>query len=323
MFTRYAEFHKQVVIHQREGRFLKYVCNSRCGGYRNRIQGITVALMLAILSNRTLLIEMKYPFDRNTLLHPNAIQWNHIPTTTNRSEHITLIDWGNLERYWPTFSEALYDLSIDVIEIFTNLGFFWYFKVFNEKWTKQFHDIFGIRQNDNILSYGCVSQYLFTYDKRVTDAIGKEMQQLQLTPGHFVSAHYRTQAIAGDVHLKDPINPLPYFRCGVMIGNILANNSNPFQVYFISDFEEVDKMVTDVYAGQIVTSMVSRIHIDRSEELHMSMDSLIDGFVGVLVNIEVAAKGAVFIRSGSTMADLIESIGRFSKCSVVRGFLLQ
>jgi len=91
-------------------------------------------------------------------------------------------------------------------------------------------------------------------------------------------------------------------------------NSYPFQVYFISDFEEVDKMVTDVYAGKIVTSMVSRIHIDRSEELHLSMDSLIDGFIGVLVNIEVAAKGAAFIRSGSTMADLIKSIEHFSKC---------
>ena len=232
-----------------------------------------------------------------------------------------MIDWGNLERYWPTFSEALYDLSIDVIEIFTNLGFFWYFKVFNEKWTKQFHDIFGIRQNDNILSYGCVSQYLFTYDKRVTDAIGKEMQQLQLTPGHFVSAHYRTQAIAGDVHLKDPINPLPYFRCGTMIANFLGNASNPFRVYFISDSTAVDVITKTSYSDQIVTSHVSKIHIDRSDKLHLSMDTLVDGFVGVLVNIEVAAKGAAFIRPGSTMADLIESIGQFSKCSVVRRFL--
>ena len=99
-------------------------------------------------------------------------------------------------------------------------------------------------------------------------------------------------------------------------------NFYPFQVYFISDFEEVDKIVNDVYAGQIVTSAGSKIHIDRSEQLLLSMDSLIDGFIGVLVNIEVAAKGAAFIRSGSTMADLIESIGHFSKCSVIVGYLL-
>ena len=80
-----------------------------------------------------------------------------------------------------------------MIEIFTTFGFFWYFRVFNDKWTKQFHDMFGVSQNDSVFFYGCVSQYLFTYDKRVTDAIDKEMQQLQLTPGHYVSVHYCSQ----------------------------------------------------------------------------------------------------------------------------------
>ncbi|XP_065890536.1 uncharacterized protein [Dysidea avara] len=321
VFAHYAEYHKQVVTQQREGKFLKYVCNSQCGGYGNRIQGITVALMLAILSNRALLLEIKYPFDINILLHPNAIQWNYVPTTINSSQHVVLIDWENLQRNWPIFLEALYDLNMDMIEVVTNLGFFWYFRVFNGKLTKQFHDVFGVSQNDNIFSYGCVFQYLFTYDKRVTDAIDKEMQELQLTPGKYVSAHYRTQAITGDDHLKDPINPLPYLRCGIMIASVLAKSSDLYRVYFISDFEEVDKMVTDIYEGKIVASNVSKIHIDRSDVLHLSIDSLIDGFIGVLVNIDVAAKGAVFIRSGSTMADLIESIGQFSKCSVVRGFL--
>ena len=320
VFTQYAEYHKQVVTQQRKGRFLKYVCNSRCGGYGNRIQGITVALMFAILSNRTLLIEMKYPFDINILLHPNAIQWNYTPIKAN-IQHFTLQDNYNLDRHWPRFSVALYDTSIDMIEVTTNLGFFWYFKKFNDKWTTLFHNWFGISQNNNEIAYGCAFQYLFTYDKRVTDAIDKEMQELQLTAGKYVSAHYRTQSLAGDVHLKDPINPLPYFRCGIMIANILGNASNTFQVYFISDSTTADIMANTNYSDQIVTSHVSKIHTDRSDVLHLSMDSLIDGFIGVLVNVEVAAKGAVFIRPGSTMADLIESIGQFSKCSVVREFL--
>ena len=84
---------------QREGRFLKYVCNTRCGGYGNRIQGITVALMFAILSNRTLLIEMKYPFNINTLLHPNVIQWNYTLTNKANSQHYILQDEHNLDRY--------------------------------------------------------------------------------------------------------------------------------------------------------------------------------------------------------------------------------
>jgi len=73
--------------------------NSRCGGYGNRIQGITVALTFAILSNRTLLIEMKYPFNINTLLHPNVIQWNYTLTNKANSQHYILQDEHNLDRY--------------------------------------------------------------------------------------------------------------------------------------------------------------------------------------------------------------------------------
>jgi len=90
-------------------------------------------------------------------------------------------------------------------------------------------------------------------------------------------------------------------------------------IYFISDSNAADTIANTYYAGAIVTSHVSKIHVDRTDGLHFSMDSLIDGFVGVLVNIEVAAKSSVFIRSGSTMADLIESIGQFSNCAVIRG----
>ena len=185
----YKKLHKQVVTQQREGRFLKYICNFRCGGYGNRIQGITVALMLAILSNRTLLIDMKYPFDINILLHPNAIQWNYTNPKVSISKFYYVLDWDHLKTKWPRLSTSLLSESIDMIKLQTNLGLYWYYKVFSDHWTTLFHDVLGISQNNIILSYGCVSRYLFTYDKRVTDAIDKEMQELQLTPGKYVSAH--------------------------------------------------------------------------------------------------------------------------------------
>ena len=317
VFSRYTEYHKQVVTQQIEGTFLKYVCTSSCGGYGNRIEGITMALMLAILSNRTLLIEMTYPFDINILLHPNAIQWNYKLKIANVQQFM-LIDDYNL--YWPRFSEAIFNPSIDLIEMRTNLGLFWFFKAFDDKWTKLFHDVFSVSQNDHIFSYGCAYRYLFTYDKRVTDAIDKEMQQLQLTPGKYVSVHYRTRIMFNDALYGHnvSIDPFPYFKCGIKIADKLGND---YRVYFISDLEEVDKMVTGVYADQIVTSQVNKLHVDRFEKHSSTNDSLIHGFVGVLVNIEVAAKGAAFIRvalqSLSNMADLIEGIGQFSKCSVV------
>ena len=323
LFTRYTEYHKQVVTQQIEGRFLKYVCASVCGGYGNRIEGITMALMFAILSNRTLLIEMTFPFDINILLHPNAIQWNYEPNITNAQQFV-LIDDRNLFRQWPGFSDAIFNPNIDLIEMRTNLGLFWFFKAFDDRWTKLFYDMFSVSPTDHIFSYGCAYRYLFTYDKRVTDAIDKEMQQLQLSPGKYVSVHYRTRGIAHDAlsGKNISVDPFPYLKSGIKMANVLGNNS---LVYFISDLKRVDKMVTGVYADRIVTSQVNKLHVDRVGG-RLSMDSLIDGFIGVLVNTEVAAKGVAFVRAAiqvsttitSTMADLIESIGQFSKCSVVK-----
>ena len=313
-FTHYAEHHKQVVTQQREGKYLMFQCNNHCGGYGNRISGITVALFLAILSNRTLLIEMKYPFDINRILHPNAIQWNYTNPTVNTIMHINLMDKRRLKKSWKRFSETLYDFNTDIIILNTDLGFDFYYDVFDEKWNEKFQGVFGITKDDYISVYGCTFHYLFTYDKRVTDAIHQEMQQLQLTPGKFISAHYRTLAIAGDKQLA-PINPFPFFKCGTMIAHILElNTDDTFRVYFISDSEKADEMATGIYADKVITSNVSKVHIDRS---HLHNDPLFDGFIGAIVNIEVAAKGAAFIKSKSTYSNLIESLGLFSKCSVV------
>lgn len=66
----------------------------------------------------------------------------------------------------------------------------------------------------------------------------------------------------------------------------------------------------EFYKDKIVTSPAEKIHIDRT---WLRGKDALPGYVGVFVNIEVAAKAAVFLRFGrqhSSMADLIVSLGR-------------
>ena len=74
-------------------------------------------------------------------------------------QQFDLIDIFNLQKKWPRFSEAIFNSNIDLIEINLNLGLFWFFKVFDDRWTKLFHDMFGVSQNDHMFSYGCAYQY--------------------------------------------------------------------------------------------------------------------------------------------------------------------
>ena len=312
IFTNYAKFHQQNLVEEHKGNFLIYVCTGGCGGYGNRIHGITMSLLFAILSNRTFLIQMSHPFDINRLLHPNAIKWNYtgyrnIKQMTKKD--FNLIDAGRLKRNWASFSTNLFDPDVNIITFHTNLGFSWYYTMFDDKWSKLLRDHFNITKENNILTYGCVIQYLFTYDKMVTDAIKKEMQELGLTPGLYVSVHFRS---FWDAPGRHPPIPGPFLSRGVKIANNMSMDlSKTFKVYFITDSQEAKEMANTKYNGQVLTSHVKEIHIDKDR------GSVVEGFIGVIVNIEVAAMGAVFVRSGSTFSDLIESIGQFNKNSVI------
>ena len=313
VFTNYAKFHQQSLVQEHKGNFLIYECNSLCGGYGNRVHGITMSLLFAILSNRTFLIQMNFPFDINQLLHPNAIQWNYTGYKNMKNmvkKDFNLMDAENLRNNWLSFSTELFNSSVNIITFRTNLGLQWYFKMFDGKWNKLFCDHFNITKDTNIFTYGYVIRYLFTYDKVVTDAINKETQELILIPGLYVSVHFRSYWDATSDHYP---SPNPFLSRGVEIANKLSlNSSEPFKVYFITDSQKAIEMANTKYKGQILTSHVKVVHVDLEAE-----GSVFEGFVGVIVNIEVAAKGAVFVRSGSSFADLIESIGQFNKTSVI------
>ena len=320
IFTNYAKFHQQTLRHREKVKFLIYVCDhDLCGGYGNRIQGITMSLLFAILSNRTFLIQMKRRFDINRLLHPNAIKWNDTGYLNTKYivKDFQLMDDTGLEKNWPSFSEELFNSSNDIIMIRTNLGLSTYFKIFDDKWNKTFHNWFNITYDYDILTYGCVARYLFTYDETVTDAIDKEIQDLGLTPGSYVSAHFRSYQ---DSPVHSHPSPYPYLNCAVMLANEMTNRSNTtFKVYLMSDSKDADKIAKTKYNGQIAVSNVKKVHVDQAA--HMPMDYVLQGFIGLMVNIEVAAKGAVFVRAKeSTVSDLIESIVQAKNGSVIKPY---
>ena len=62
-----------------EIRTLTWYCDSWCGGLGDRVRGIGFSLMLAMISNRLLLVQWRQPFDlerQNNIFEPAAIDWN-------------------------------------------------------------------------------------------------------------------------------------------------------------------------------------------------------------------------------------------------------
>ena len=312
----YAAFHNRVVSGKEKGKYLRYNCASQhsCGGWGNRLGGISVAFTLAVITKRALVISMPLPLDINIIMHPKAIMWNHSVDHLLSTKKYFMVDPPALKRYWPSFERMLMNNnSVDVMELQTNLGFFWFSPRFSEQLKQVFNEFFTVTvTQDYRILYGCVQRYLFTYDKIITDAVQKEMSNLGLQPGKFVAAHYRTQLIANDTEPPTPLDPGPHLLCATIAAEALSDKLNLkyVPIYLITDTHIVEDYAHQFYKDKILTSPVKKIHIDRTR---LTGKDALSGYVGVFVNIEVATQTAVFLRFGrqhSSMADLIVSLGR-------------
>ena len=60
-------------------RTLTWYCDDGCGGLGDRVRSIGFSLMLAMISNRLLLLQWRQPFEverQNNIFEPAAIDWN-------------------------------------------------------------------------------------------------------------------------------------------------------------------------------------------------------------------------------------------------------
>ena len=71
-----------------------------------------------------------------------------------------------------------------------------------------------------------------------------------------------------------------------MIANEMANITNvSFKVYLITDLEKDDKIASTEYNGQITTSQLQKFMLIKQKIY--TPDYVLEGFIGLLVNIEV------------------------------------
>ena len=178
LWQNYAKFHASVLSGKQKGKYLIYDCaimGEVCGGYGNRLHGITVIFMFALLTKRVFLLQMTHPVDINTFLLPDAIQWNHTLPDGLNSHQIDLLDVDNFYGNYEQLQTALLDNDnkYDVIRIRINFGLFYYLVTMNDIMLKNVVSTFNLKtQFDVVLVYGCAFNYLFNY------------QPTYITPGY-------------------------------------------------------------------------------------------------------------------------------------------
>lgn len=313
----YVHFHRSVVMGKQSGRFLKYTCSKlRCGGFGNRIEGITMGLIMSMLTKRVFLLEFYHPFDFSKFLQPNLIDWKFkIPKSLDRN--VKSFDLMNKERVkgqWNVLETLLLDPAAeDAIELTTNMGIDRFIGNFGDTILKRFLNMKISTFHNYTALYGCAMRYLFKHSPVITDSILRQQKSLDLITNHYVAVHIRTGRGENlpDLNLPSSEYWKPYLECAIATAKVFADQHcfrKTCLVFVLTDIEEVKEYAIFHYGDYIKTSTAYMQHIDN---IQVHIPQLVeDTFVGLITDIEVAARSAIFIGTEhSTFSDLIEGIG--------------
>ena len=317
IWQNYADFHAAVLSGKQKGKYLIYDCSERvCGGYGNRLHGITVLLIYAMLTKRVFLLRMTNPVDINTYLSPNTIQWNHNVPKGLKSTSLNLHGQNNLDSNYEEFeAELLHNDNYDVIRVEINFGLFYYLLTMSDLMIGNLISTFNLKtQYDVVLLYGCAFNYLFKYQPRVIQAIQSLQTELGLETGRFVALHVRSYITEGYVfnplHLKFPYKLM--FDCAMMAAKSLSHKLNVSKVpiFLATDHPSVIAYAKKNYNDMIILSRSPSFHVDRTRYSGSKAKSNYDnGMIGVLSDVEICSRGGVLVRSASsTLSEIMGAI---------------
>ena len=313
VWQEYAEFHHRVVTGQEKAKYLLYECFKRkCGGYGNRIEGLTVLLVFAIITKRVLLVSMTHPVDIRNYLAPNAIQWDYVPPAGLSTDSYYLVN-TNFFKYYSKFEAALLSSnSSDILSVKINYGFYYHLVRMDEGLLNKMISTFHLKtQYDLILLYGCANNYLFKELPKTTQQIEALQTKLGLQPGKYVSLHIRTHlgdgAVQNPLHLKFPWQPM--FECAELAAKSLGEKYNlpPVPIYLGTDHQSIKDYALEHYPDQIIISQAPIFQIDNT--VYTDANSSVEydqGFTGLLMDIVLISRAGVIVRSVmSTLSELM------------------
>ena len=323
VWQKYADFHASVLSgkQKQRGKFLIYDCTNKdpkykCGGYGNRMHGITVLLILAMLTEYVFLIQMTNPVDINTYLLPNAIQWNYTLPEEYISRNVDLFIGNFYAHYKPLEATLLAgNDEYDVIRVRINLGLFYYLVAVGDVMVENMLSKFNLKsQYDAIMLYGCAFNYLFNYQPRVIQAIDSLQTELGLETGKFIALHIRSHINDGSVfnplHLEFPFKLM--FECATMAAKSLRDklNISKVPIFLTTDHQSIIEFAKQRYENMFVFSRAPKFHVDHTKYSGAKANSQYNnGMIGILSDIEICSRAAVLVRSAdSTFSELMGTI---------------
>ena len=324
VFFAYAQLHHAMSTNSSHARTLVWQCRANvvCGGLADRLRGMTLAILLAMFSQRRLVLDFEDCAER-AYMSPNMINWadnhlfnilrHHVGNITSRTVSfklyqqphkpylsMSLSDW---EKYLRTIAgEKQYVVMVSNLEVslISNLS-----KV-NQVWLRKGFDLAGLSElsnhelNDII---GLVFRYLFKLDKELLKKVSNAKEKLELTGQCYVGVHIRTgffKMKGGEEGshrnlLRGENNWKTALQCAVSTANKFIGNKS--LIFLATDSNFVKEMALKLDGARFRTLQQYIEHMERVKGNSKNTNTA--AAISTLVDLLVLAESYVQVRATS------------------------
>ena len=328
--SRYAEFHQNSSL-DKNARTLTWMCTPHhwCGGLGDRVKGITYTLLLALLSQRRLLITWEY--FGYTFLRPNSI----LLSSHLSGQPLTLFSVPSKSGIDQSASDAtkiLRSIGGGKQNVFlaTNLE---PHKLLTEKWVsdaKWVHD--GLKEaglgdlspEDVDKLQGLVFHYLFTLSHNLLDKVQHARSVLGLEGTRYVAVHVRT-GFYGTKHeeseqhsklirLHDKWEKI--LQCAVRTADTFLGRESP--IFLACDSNAVKEIARRRYGHRVRTLNTTLMHSDKLPEGRRPEDERA-GILSMWIDLILLAESYALVHAKSGFAILAGQLCSLSDDRTVDG----
>ena len=311
----YKDFHRAGVKHLRTGnsrkvRTLTWHCGDECGGLGYRFKGIIVNLLLAIFSDRVLLLKWDKVSLENTHLSPNMIDWQyHDYSLTGSSVDLgTFIimhksdakydyekKWGNAIAGDAMHLQMLYNRDGHLDEMLSRI-----FAIKNDTHGKLKQKLLAHKIRLDLAQLASF-KFLFAVGAQIRWLASDVLYRLNLGQKPYVALHLRTGEFSDNtIETKGRFSTSMQkwkhaTECAIQYANKIIGPDGV--VVLLSDNAEAKKMLSnDYHQVKVLDNQI--VHVDKTT--HLTNSSMLDTWQDVLI----MAEASVVVHGHSSFPEL-------------------
>ncbi|CAF2736802.1 unnamed protein product [Rotaria sp. Silwood2] len=290
---------------------ITYLCREWCGGWGDRLRGITSTFILAILSRRRFYIDMPYPCELTKFLKPNLYDWRpiepeshrkHLYVETTRNNQLARIlyekisstnfinDWSQYEDIYIT-TNSDYITPVLANEHLQNLVSLLNFSSYESSQARLFPLIYELLFLPTNQVMNLVDQLLIKLNDEKN--LKKQLICLHIRIGRNPTMATDKKLIYRDTMVEDILQ---------FVDKNLTINRNSM-IFITSDSMDINQYILDKYnTSQSMTIPGPIIHIDRLSPSYSSNEQC-QGFLKVISDFYVLGECDTLIMARSGFSE--------------------